>query len=246
MPDEDWITVGEYSDALSAAIVSKRLTEEGVPNRIWSPQRSGGGCFVWVARESLEAAKAILSQPAVPEEDLTALALKDPPPDDFQTDGSESRAPARAVQDPIARSSGSPIGWLIAVALIALGLALFAYVPRPPAVREVAREHSPNNRVDAVLMEVSQEGAGARSYKICLQARNSSQSLQGYCAQELAYLAGVKGSSSRPVSLVWAAPADLEIRYTNAAQAQLYRPSVASGSRSAIVVRLVQQAADQE
>lgn len=248
MPDEDWVTVGEYSGPLSAAIVSRRLTEEGVPNRIWSPPQSGGECFLWVARESLDAAKAILSQPAVSEEDLTALALRDPPPDDFRTDESESRARAPGAQDPVARSSASPIAWLIAVAVVALALALFAYLPRSPATREVARQHSPNGRVDAVLMEVSQEAEGTRSYKVCLQAANPSQSQPGYCGQELAYLAGVRVSTSPPVGLIWTAPADLEIRYTNAARVQLYRPVVASGygARSAIVVRLVQKTADQE
>jgi len=250
MTDEDWVTIGEYSDPLSAGIVAKRLTEEGIPNRLWVPPRSAGECFVWVARESLDLAKAILSQPAVSEEDLTALALKDPPPDDFATDESGSPARARGAHNPIARTSGSSIGWLIVVALFVLLLALFVYLPRPPASREVAREHSPNGRMDAVLMEVSREAAGTRSYKVCLQAWNNRQSQQGYCARELAYLGGVKVATSQPVSLVWTAPSDLEIRYTSAAHVHLYQPVIASGSRysarSAIVVRLVQKPAERE
>jgi hypothetical protein len=99
--------------------------------------------------------------------------------------------------------------------------------------------------MDAVLMEIPQDAAGAHSYKVCLQAWNTSHSQPGYCYKdEVAYLAGVRGGSSRPVALVWTTPSDLEIRYTNAASVHLYRPIVATGSRygarPVITVRLVQ------
>jgi hypothetical protein len=79
---------------MSALLNSRRLSDEGVPNRIWSPPRSPGESYIWVPAESADAAKRILEQPAVSETELTALALNDPAPDDF--DIPETDAASRA------------------------------------------------------------------------------------------------------------------------------------------------------
>jgi hypothetical protein len=91
MSGQDWVSVGQYSDPMSALVVSKRLSDEGVPNRIWTPPRSAGESYIWVPPESADVAKRILAEPAVSEAELTALALKDPPPDDFETSETEQR-----------------------------------------------------------------------------------------------------------------------------------------------------------
>jgi hypothetical protein len=83
MATHDWVSVGQYSDYLSAEVVSGRLSREGVTNRIWRPQRSAGECYIWVPPELVAEAKRILSEPPISEAALTRLALKEPPPDDF-------------------------------------------------------------------------------------------------------------------------------------------------------------------
>ena len=245
------MTVGQYSDPLSAGIVSKRLSEEGIPNRIYTPLRSSGECYIWVAPESVEAAKQILSQPAVPEEELTALAMKDPAPDDFVTTNSETRAHATRVQNPIARPSAAPVGWLLALLLIGVVVVLVAYLPRKSSGFEVARQRSPDGWAQATLMEVPEDAADAHSYKVCVQLGTSPQTRPGYCYREVAYLAGVPNDGgSRPVALVWTTASQLEIRYTSARSVHIYQPVLVWGSRyapsaskPAIIVRAVQSGA---
>jgi hypothetical protein len=250
MSGRDWVSVAQYSDPLSAGVVSKRLSDEGVPNRIWIPPRSGGECYIWVPPESANAAKQILAEPAVPEEELTALALKDPPPGDFEIPESKQPTLESKPVGPIIPSSGTPLGCLIAVLFIGLLVALSAYIPRIRSY-EVARQRSPDGGANAVLIEVPHDAAGAHSYKVCMQMGANTQTTAGYCSREVAYLAGVNtDGNSRPVTLVWTAPSQLEIRYTNASSVHIYQPIVVWGSRyppasrvganAAIFVRAVQ------
>jgi hypothetical protein len=80
----DWVSVGEYADAYSAGIVSKRLTTEEVPHRIVTSGLPRGGPirWIWVPPEWVDKAKEVLSHDAVPDDELTKLALNYPPPDD--------------------------------------------------------------------------------------------------------------------------------------------------------------------
>jgi len=89
MADNNWVSLGEYSNFESAEAVAGRLTVEGVQNQVVSAEPAGGPLFgavgeyaILVPPEYLEAAKRILSE-QVSDDELTALALKDPPPDDF-------------------------------------------------------------------------------------------------------------------------------------------------------------------
>jgi len=96
MPNNDWVSIGEYPNFESADVIAGRLSVEGVQNRVVSADPAGplfgalGEYAVLVPTESLEAAQRILAESPIPDEDLTALALKDPPPDDF--DSSATRA----------------------------------------------------------------------------------------------------------------------------------------------------------
>lgn len=89
MADGDWVRVGDYPNMEAAEVVSGRLSVEGVQNRVASAEPAGplfgalGEWSVLVPPESVEEAARILSQPPVTEAELTALALRDPPPDDF-------------------------------------------------------------------------------------------------------------------------------------------------------------------
>jgi len=87
--DDGWVSVGAYPDVESAQVVSGRLSAEGVENRLIAREPGGplfgvlGEWSVLVPPESVEAAERILAEPPASEAELTALALKDPPPDDF-------------------------------------------------------------------------------------------------------------------------------------------------------------------
>ena len=95
MPDNDWVSVGKYPDFESAEVISGRLSVEGVENRVVSAMEGGqlfgglGEYAVLVRPESLEAARQVLSEPPISDADLTELALKDPPPDDFDSSSSK-------------------------------------------------------------------------------------------------------------------------------------------------------------
>jgi len=244
---DDWVTVGEYTDASSAAIVSRRLTQEGVPNRLWTSPRPGGENYIWVRRESLQAAERILSEPALPEDELTALALQDPPPDDFITPEGRPPAPASNGTDPVVRSAAVFPRWLIAAALIGVVALLLAYLPRVSS-HEVDRQSSPDGRAVALLLEVPRDAAGAHSYKVCLQWTTALPPQAGDCGREVAYLAGIPADgAARPVTLLWTTDSQLEIRYGEARTVDVYQPMVVWGSRyarfarkPAILVRAVQ------
>jgi hypothetical protein len=235
-PHDDWVSVGQYHDYVSAAVVSARLTDEGVPNRIWIPPQSAGESFIWVPPESADLAKRILAEPAVSEAELTALATKDPPPDDFETVGTEP-GQRTALEPPTSHA------FLLIVLLVsALAGALFVHVRKIPS-HEIARQRSPDGRADAVLIGVPQDAAGAHSYKVCLQRAGALQ-LPASCG-EVAYLSGVSSDTvSQAVGLVWTAPSQLEIRYRSATSVHIYQHVVAWGSTRystapPIVIRVV-------
>jgi hypothetical protein len=93
MADNNWISVGEYSNLESAEAVAGRLTVEGVENQVVSADPGGplfgamGEYSILVPPESVQAAKRILLEP-IGDAELTALALEDPPPDDFDSSAS--------------------------------------------------------------------------------------------------------------------------------------------------------------
>ena len=103
MPDNDWISVGEYSNFESEQVISGRLSVEGLRTRVASAEPGGplfgavGEFAVLVPPESVEAARQILAEPPIADAELTALALEDPPPDDFDSSATASKA-----QDPSA------------------------------------------------------------------------------------------------------------------------------------------------
>jgi hypothetical protein len=88
MAEKDWVSVGEYSNLQSAAVVAGRLSVEGVQHRVVSAEPGGplfgalGEYSILVPPECVEAARRILSEQIAAAE-LAALALKDPPPDNF-------------------------------------------------------------------------------------------------------------------------------------------------------------------
>jgi hypothetical protein len=230
MSGHDWATVAQYSDYLSALVVSKRLTDEGVPNRVWTPPRTGEA-YIWVPPEFADTAKRILAEPAVSEAKLTALALEDSPRDDFETREPEGR--------PL--FSDSPASnTLVVIAILVIGLlaALLLHAPEI-ASYEIARQRSPDGIADAVIIEIPRDAAGAHSYKVCLEGAGQVQ-VAARC-REVAYLAGVHAEGvSYPVSLIWTASRQLEIRYANATSVHIYKPVVDWGSmRPAILIRAV-------
>jgi hypothetical protein len=81
MPDDDWVTVAQYSGPMSAAVAGGLLTGLAIPNRVSVWPRSSL-CDIWVPPEFAEEAKKALEQGSVSDQDLTKLALSYPPPED--------------------------------------------------------------------------------------------------------------------------------------------------------------------
>jgi hypothetical protein len=191
--------------------------------------------------ESLDTANENPAEPPISDAELTALALKDPPPDDFRE--SETNQ-----ENPLSERSGTPIVWLVAFLVIGLIGVRFLYAPKIQSY-EIARQRSPDGIGDAILMEVPQDAAGSHSYRVCMQ-RPSGIKLAPINCREVAFLGGVSGDSgSQPVTLVWNTSSQLEIRYVNATSIHVYQPVFTWGSarspariaRSrAILIRVVQ------
>jgi hypothetical protein len=226
MEEHDWVSVGKYASYMSAQVVSGRLSNAGVQNRIWAPPRSVGENYVWVPPESADAAKRILAEPAVSEEELCALALKDPPPDDFEP--SNTDRDVVEASNPI-KNVSSPALLLAAVLVISAIAAFLFYVPGPTGY-EVMRQRSPDGTADAVLLEIRNPPAGTHSYRVCLHRPNGIAVTASNC-REVAYIGGVSSNGvSQPVRLVWTAPSQLEIHYTSATSIHIYKPVFVWGS----------------
>jgi hypothetical protein len=82
----NWLSVGEFANAVDAELTSQRLTTEAIPNKIVAsniPHLGTGPYWVWVPEEFHHQARRVLTESAVPEEELSRLALATPPPDDL-------------------------------------------------------------------------------------------------------------------------------------------------------------------
>jgi hypothetical protein len=80
--DANWVKVGTYPNAFSANSASALLTSIKIPNRL---QYYGTvqiiECYIWVPRRFEVDAKQALNV-TISDAELTAEALKEPPPDD--------------------------------------------------------------------------------------------------------------------------------------------------------------------
>lgn len=86
MSKDDWITVGEYPNSSCAQIASALLTESSVPHRIWPNTRpapmASKPYLIYVAPELGDRAREVLADSSISEDELAALALASPPPED--------------------------------------------------------------------------------------------------------------------------------------------------------------------
>lgn len=88
MSKGDWLDVGEDYDEASATVMSNLLSFMKMPHRVVpriNPNYASPARWpfsIWVAPENLEEAKRILAEKQVSDEELTAQALREPPPDD--------------------------------------------------------------------------------------------------------------------------------------------------------------------
>jgi hypothetical protein len=93
MANNEWVSVGAYPDVESAQVVSGRLSIEGVQNRLIAREPGGplfgvlGEWSILVPPDSVADAERVLAEPPPTEAELTALALQDPPPDDYVPSG---------------------------------------------------------------------------------------------------------------------------------------------------------------
>jgi hypothetical protein len=180
--------------------------------------------------QSLHAADVNSAEPPVSEAELTALALRDPPPDDFQGSGTKR-------ENPLSERSTARGVWLVGTLAVGLVGILSVYFPKTQTY-EIARQRSPDGTGDAILMEFSADTAESRSYKVCLQ-RPSGIKFVPNNSREVAYLGGVStGSATSPVRLIWTTSSQLQIRYVNALSVHIYQPVFSWGpTRYAALVR---------
>jgi hypothetical protein len=84
MPQQPWPSIGEFVDPILASLVSRRLTQAGIPHRFAPPTvwERYAPIHIWVPPDWLDRAKQLLAQYAVPEDELTNAALSYPSPDD--------------------------------------------------------------------------------------------------------------------------------------------------------------------
>jgi hypothetical protein len=88
--EDGWVSVGAYPDVESAQVVAGRLSVEGLQTRLIAREPGGplfgvlGEWSVLVPPDEVEDAERILAEPPLTDAELTALALEDPPPDDFE------------------------------------------------------------------------------------------------------------------------------------------------------------------
>lgn len=82
--DKSWVSVAQYSDPISARIASGRLAAENIQSGVSRPAFSTGLYYLRVPPDFVDAAKRVLeSSASLDEGELSKLALKEPPPDDY-------------------------------------------------------------------------------------------------------------------------------------------------------------------
>jgi hypothetical protein len=115
------------------------------------------------------------------------------------------------------------------VALVVVGtiVAIAIFVPST-SFRLAGRVTSPDGSTEATL--IAMEARGAQGYKVCFR-RPSARPLNMKRCTEVAYVRSLTpNGASEPVSLVWASPSQLEIRYTPAVSVHIYSPVFAWGA----------------
>jgi hypothetical protein len=84
MPDDSWASVADYADRISAEAIVGLLSGEGFPCYIASNEHVpglGSAFSVRVPSHLLRRALSLIAQSHVSDAELTALAMRDPPPD---------------------------------------------------------------------------------------------------------------------------------------------------------------------
>jgi len=79
-----WVSLGDFGHTVSATIVAERLTGANIPNKMVGLGLRGNqrNCSIWVPPEFEAAARSVLAETSVSEDELTTEALSYPKPDD--------------------------------------------------------------------------------------------------------------------------------------------------------------------
>ncbi len=80
VPDGSWVSVATYNDTISPDVTAGLLSSMGIPAGVNRPPRSYI-YYVVVPPERLPEAKAVVDAPPIPDDELTRLALSEPPED---------------------------------------------------------------------------------------------------------------------------------------------------------------------
>jgi hypothetical protein len=120
-------------------------------------------------------------------------------------------------------SRSSMIFSLITGSIVAL--AFIAHSQLSSSAREIQSSPSPDGKIDAVLIEVTNSASDAHGYRVCFRPARSKLPPGAVCADwEVAYLSGVPSSGGLPdITLAWIGNQQLNVRYADASSATLYR-----------------------
>lgn len=79
MAGDEWVSVAEYQDAITAQVFSELLTGLVLLHRLYSDP--GGNVYIWVPPAQVEAAKEALNQSVISDSELAELAMREPSDD---------------------------------------------------------------------------------------------------------------------------------------------------------------------
>ena len=114
------------------------------------------------------------------------------------------------------------VGAVVVVGIVALRLLIDRVTIQG---KEISATRSPDGSAYAVLLDVPQYAHGAHSARVCLRRSPPRPYAQPVCT-DIAYISGVPASDSQlGILLRWTSSAELEIRYRDATNAYLYRPT---------------------
>lgn len=121
-----------------------------------------------------------------------------------------------------ARSNSRP--WWPAAVGVVIGIVGFGVLVNELSVKstEISVVRSPDGSGYAVLLDVPQDAHRNHSARVCLVR----SAIQPTTCPSIAYLSGVPAAERNlGIRLVWRGPAELEIRYRQAAATYLYYPT---------------------
>jgi len=101
-----WVSIKGFYEAGGARVAADTLSALEIPNEVSDEVVHGNGYQLRVPPARAAEARRALAEPAVPEDELTQLALQEPPPDDFEPAAGRADSQARRLALMVAAAWG--------------------------------------------------------------------------------------------------------------------------------------------